>query len=882
MVKNFETLLRIYNLPTQLTSFVGRTAEIDSILERLRNDTCQLLTLVGAGGIGKTRLAIEVVQHLTVFDFQHGVYYVPLAPLTSPDMIATSIISTLGMTLSHDDDLQTTLIKALRHRNALLILDNFEHVMGGVGLVHEILTHAPDVKILVTSREPLNLTTEWLEHIKGMDHPDTIPHDIQAFSALQLFNERALMVDGHFSIQHNLRDVMRICDLVDGMPLAIELAASWLKSLSCTHIVHQIETGIDFLKTTTHNLPTRHHSIRAVFDHSWHLLSADMQHVFPRLSIFRGGFTLEGAMAVADTHLLVISALVEKSMIRRGQHSRYDIHELLRQYGAQKLEDAGDYPDMLDAHIHYFSGFMLHRVADLKGKRQIDALHEIQADFDNIIEAWRNACNQADYEAIDQMLACWVVYFDIIRYPLVANEIYRYAIAHLHKPKTDAEHRIYNHLHIAELYTIYRQSNQGLPYDKLADKAHHYQQTARQYDDLIGVILCLLIQSHLVVQPELPPETLEAMTVSEQLGDPYFIGMVIDLVAFYYTIVNKHQHDMVQTFAGRYLRVAQASNNIDGISTANFHYAQYHRFWGDLSQAKYYIEMAVEGYQKIGHRQGQLVGMGLLADFQFRLGEFEEIEDKFIRIWHGLEALGFMATHSYNLMLRAKLKAIEGEYQQGKQLLVQTVGYQTNMATHVMIHQAQMMCAIGEGDYQTVRYEATEVLNIDPVFVDDRTGTDFVLLIAFLYHAEDEYNKAIQLLALAFNHPKAALGWAKRWTLVTDLHHHLKNEVSQTKFDQQWEKGQRLDLRHAMDDIRTYLNNNTRESNNTHLVETLTRRELDVLSHIVKGKRNKEIAKALGISVGTVKSHVFNMCQKLDVDNRVELTLRAQELNLLD
>jgi predicted ATPase len=394
-----------HNLPPQSTVFVGRQSEIKDIVSRFQDDNCRLLTLVGAGGIGKTRLAIESILHLIASDFEHGVFYVPLAPLTSVDNIVMTIINVLGIVINEGGTAKDELVKFLNQRNLLLVMDNFEHLLDGADIVADILQTTPSIKILVTSRETLNLSMEHVWHVRGMRYPDSEePDAINQYDALNLFVERAMQIRRDFSPSDEQIAIIQICQLVDGLPLAIELAASWLKTLSCQDILKQIEQGIDFLATRNRDIRKRHRSIRAVFDHSWQLLSVDEQAVFPRLSVFRGGFTLEAAEHIAGADLITLSGLVEKSMVRRDARGRYDVHELMRQYGEEKLAQLHETPSILSAHVNYFASFMRERAIDIKGRRQAEGLDEADIDFDNIVEAWYRAIHMADYDALHNMM----------------------------------------------------------------------------------------------------------------------------------------------------------------------------------------------------------------------------------------------------------------------------------------------------------------------------------------------------------------------------------------------------------------------------------------------------------------------------------------------
>jgi len=272
------TAARRHNLPPQPTPFVGREDELAQIAELLADPACRLLTVVGPGGMGKTRLAIQAGEE-QVRRFEDGVYFVSLIPLGSPDLLAPIIIEALGVFRDDSKDLRTQLLDALRDRQMLLILDNFEHLLEGVGLVARMLAEAPGLKLLATSRERLNLREEWLLELWGMQSPGDEEiaagasiSALEGYSAVQLFVQSASRVRRDFSLEMaGASAVARICQSVEGMPLAIELAAPWIRVMSCDDIVRETERNAGFLTTTLRDVPARHRSMRAVFDHSWGL-----------------------------------------------------------------------------------------------------------------------------------------------------------------------------------------------------------------------------------------------------------------------------------------------------------------------------------------------------------------------------------------------------------------------------------------------------------------------------------------------------------------------------------------------------------------------------------------------------------------------------------
>lgn len=273
-------------------------------------------------------------------NFKDGVYVVSLVPI-QPNSLANAVSDVLNITLQGHEAPHVQLARFLKGRTLLLVLDNFEHLLADLSLIRELLAHSPGVKLLVTSREPLNLQAEHLFDLQGLPVPAQAG-GVEASDAVKLFVQSARQRQPEFALDDaNSPVVSRICTLVGGLPLALELAAGWLRVLSPEDIAREIETGIDVLKTNTRDLPERHRSIRAVFDHSWALLTEAEQTVLRKLSVFRGGFNREAALEVAGASLHVLASLVDRSLLRTGPDGRYRRHPLVIQYAQERLaEDA--------------------------------------------------------------------------------------------------------------------------------------------------------------------------------------------------------------------------------------------------------------------------------------------------------------------------------------------------------------------------------------------------------------------------------------------------------------------------------------------------------------------------------------------------------------
>ena len=419
------------NLPAYPTLFIDREMEQADLANLLLNENCRLLTLVGPGGVGKTRLALQVAAQ-QIDNFPDGVYFVPVTVPKTPELIPSVLAEIFKFTFFEQKNPQELIINFLREKNLLLIIDNFEHLIDGAEALWNLLSDAPRVKMIVTSRERLNLHQEWIYEVQGMAFPSgpEAPETLEQYSAVQLFIQNARrLLTGFSPTPDDLAAITEICQMVNGMPLAIELATAWVRTLSCQEIAKEINKSVDFLNTSMRDIPARHRSLRAVFEHSWNLLSEEGRRTFRKLSVFRCGFTADAALQIAKTSPILLASFVDRSLLRRISHDRFEIMETIRHFAIQKLlENKPDFDKTRALHCAYYADLLEQNLNPLMSADQGRSIEQIRTEIENIRVAWRWAVETENWAILAKSMSALMVYKEIVGHYADGREIFQMAL----------------------------------------------------------------------------------------------------------------------------------------------------------------------------------------------------------------------------------------------------------------------------------------------------------------------------------------------------------------------------------------------------------------------------------------------------------------------
>ncbi len=871
MEQRFTPQGQKHNLPKQPTPFIGRDSEISEISEMLTNPNCRLLTLVGPGGIGKTRLTLEVGNRF-LNRFADGVFFVPLAALRSVDMLASTIADSLGLALRGQESPDVQLIDNLHNKTVLLILDNIEHLLNqpGIEFISDMLQQCHEVKLLVTSREMLHLQEEWLFYVQGLPIPtqsslatatteEPLPN-LESYTAIQLFVQRAQQVQPGFLLENERAHIIRICRLVEGMPLAIELAASWVRMLECAEIASEIQQNVDFLESNLRNVPLHHRSMQAVFNQSWQLLSNREQNVFMRLSVFRGDFDREAAKAVAGASLPVLSMLMDKSLLRPESNGRYHIHELLRQFGAEQLtQSPEDEAAVTQLHSQYYLKLLAHHHNDIKSGNQREATEEIAIELENIRVAWQWALKHTITENISQAADTLQYFYQFQSRFLEGAEVFESTAQAFGKVGPDGQlthiaaevliHQAWFNIRLGQLEKAEMALKQSHSiFNQLKISHPPYAGT----DPLTALGTLANIRGNYTLAEKLGHEARQINEVNNDQGN---------LMDSYYVLTNaafaQGQFETARKYGWRACTLAETINDRWMMAYILSDLGNIERALGNYGQAKQHYQASYTIKDEFHDPEGKasaLNHLGQVAMLEEDYAEAKKLYQRSLIFYQDINDRGGLAT---------TLKGL-----------------------------GMVECALDNCQAASTHYQQALQITTDMQFVP--LTLSILIGIGEMFLQTDRMDYGLELLALALHHSAADRETKDRAKKCLD---HFQAQVSSDVFETAVQRGQTANLETIIPTVQVKLSTappstdvETQPAANSQpqslpdqsgLIEPLTARELEVLQLMAQGHTNQQIAEALIISVGTAKWYTGQIYGKLGVSNRTQAVAHARELNLL-
>ena len=783
-----------HNLPSQPTPFLGRDTELAALDDLFRNSEVRLVTIVGPGGMGKTRLALAYAEHYVGTQstamplqngslFPHGVYFLSLAPLSNPHHIMPAMVEALGSSLqaSGHHNAKQQVLDYLREKQMLLLLDNFEHLLAGAELVADILQAAPKVQILVTSRERLHLHEEQVYPIQGLEFPELEAFESAVeYTAVKLFLQSAQRVQPNFMLApDNLLHLTRICHLVEGMPLAMELAAAWADGLSLADIAAEIQQNLDFLETNIRNLPARHRSMRAVFDYSWERLGKKEQSIFAQLSIFRDGFTREAIQTVTGVTMQQFSQLINKSFLQfNRQRNRYQVHELLRQFGADKLSQDSE----LDTAVHtrhrtYYCQMLEKYTNDLKSSRKPQALSAIEADLENVRLAWGDAVTHQDLAAIKISIEPLYRFYWNYKWHLQEGvNDFEKAIVALRTGKTNEERAIVLGLLLGNLGWLYHLNHQLEKAETVAKESLSLLQRLEARKESLMPLLCLAMNEKSIEESNRLLH--ESLSLAREFDDQWATADA--LLRLGWNAQTVHDYEKAEQWWQEALEQFNQNGDAGG---ASWVLAFLSVLAGERGQYKKALTLAQENMSLFPKSDFPTTVFYCMGNALYDLGAYEQAEEQFQKRLALAKEQGLENEVPKNIFYLGKIAFRKGDFAHAHQLYQESLtgALKFNDLDDITLnHDALSRLMLIQDDSVRAREHIYTALQTAIPLGDSLILLDCLATVAELLLAEGDMDHAASLSMFIINHQGSR---AKTKERVIQVLTQLEDELSSDDLD---------------------------------------------------------------------------------------------------
>ncbi len=800
------------NLPLALSHFIGRERAIDDVKRALW--TTRLLTLIGPGGCGKTRLALQVAGEL-LDAFQDGVWFIELAPISDAALISRTIMSALDLPEQTGRTLTDTLIERLRPRELLLVLDNCEHIIDGCAeLVVTLLQNCPDLRVLATSRETLNITGEiaWTVPPLTMIDPHTTTNTaaLQTSEAACLFLDRASAAQTDFTASDQIaRAIAQICYRLDGMPLAIELAAARVRALAVDQIAARLDDRFSLLSMGDRTAPARHQTLRAMIDWSYGLLDRAEKTLFRRLAIFAGGWTLDAAEAVcadddfaAHNVLAVLSLLVDKSLViadRSHSVARYHFLETIRQYALEKLVEAAEVNRLRDRHLSYFIDWAEAARPLLDTNDQLKCLERYEADHDNLRAAldWSQTAPRLTRDGLRLATAC--------------GRFWR-------------------------LHSYFSEGRQRLT-TALAPRGAQ-DRTATRADALNYLAHLMYLQSD---YPAMRPVAEEALSIWRQLGAAGRSGAAYTLYLLGELATEEGEYSRAPDLFAEALQLYRELEDVSGIGEIHMQLGWAAMRVGDYPAAVDHLEKFLTLARQTGDPTLLSFAFSGLGEAAVRQGQLERAAS----------------------LLEQGLTLHRGRGDKwGTGTVLGTLGW----------------VALRQRDFGRMREWLGESLVLRTETGDRGGQAWCLEKLAEAAHLQGRPEIAVEVFgaAAALRAPIGSVIDPADRSDYEHLIAELRSTLDEDVFAASWAKGEASSLNDAIGAALSEPDRPIKpEVSGKDKARGLTAREREVTALVAQGKANRDIAEALTVELKTVETHITHILNKLGFDNRVQIATWA-------
>ena len=777
------------NLPAQTTRFIGREREIDELIDLLSRPDTRLVTLLAPGGMGKTRLALEAAK-LQGLHFVDGIYFIDLTSLTSEIHLITSIAQALELNSRSALTLKHELLDFLRGKQLMLVLDNFEHLLNLASFIQEILQSAIHVKILVTSRERLSINGEKVFPLAGMTYPESpLTADIHEYGATKLFLQIASSIDSTFTIKsRDIVSLLRICQITEGMPLAIVLSANWTDILTVDEICEELEKSIDFLDVELRDLPFRQRNLRAVFEPTWKRLTEEEQTVLMKFSVFRAGCNREAVQFVTGATIHHLQVFVRKALLFRPVEKRYQIHELFRQYLEIKLHESGLEDEIYSDFANYYIGLLIRSENSLKGLGQLKAIRQISIDFQNICLAWNTTIDNKQYELLYLAAESLFWYCVYSGYYEVGYELF-YQIEE-HTALQELQPSILLKIRHLQIYGSWlRRWYQGnySEYKVFKDLAEEYKVLANSTNNPLLNIFSLWNLADLKISSgdiaTAIPILEECLNYFQQANDMFYVAWILSVLSHCATA--ETNIDLAVEYGQQALAISESIGDRFGTSSSLCNLIELGISVGDFTLAEKYIDES-EDVAFNQHVYMLQIYRSLIA---FLRGEFQLLNEEIAQISTDIRLYKLKSLWK---LLKGLVACIQGDFEYAKRSCEEALLSATERSQKYLLYWSLSLAASLSGNVKLAIQANQYALQISG---DIPNRVVWCLpAAAFIESHKGNFKRATELLSLAFNHSASTTGWIENWSAITQFRQDLEDKLGSEVFNIYWERGRELDL----------------------------------------------------------------------------------------